>query len=282
MTSPMWYQYHLYAPPSSRIYTSFVPIFYLANYGWGSNQLAWVSDGVANGNIANYLKLLEVDSIYLPVPVNFIFIGFEGKGNQELKLHAEELERWFTKLDHIFEHTRIPQIGEVLTPFYKISIDKKQRHHLPLTSRINYNFSVHAIQMGEKVTSIFEHAIDVFARKDELSNTRDDSGGLWQVDMDMMDVLFTSLVEYLQLEDAYNICILNPKRDAKRAKYGYRRGLSESEINLLQENKSLQEKILQSGRVSESVLALEKIKRPLYHKHPMEKFSWTITEDTDT
>lgn len=34
------------------------------------------------GNIANYLKLLQVDSMYLPVPVNFIFVGFEGKGNQ--------------------------------------------------------------------------------------------------------------------------------------------------------------------------------------------------------
>ena len=34
------------------------------------------------GNIANYLKLLEVHSIYLPVPVNFVFIGFEGNGNQ--------------------------------------------------------------------------------------------------------------------------------------------------------------------------------------------------------
>ena len=35
-----------------------------------------------SGNIANYLKLLEVEFMYLPVPVNFIFIGFEGKGNQ--------------------------------------------------------------------------------------------------------------------------------------------------------------------------------------------------------
>ena len=35
-----------------------------------------------SGNAANYLKLQEVDSIYLPVPVNFIFIGFEGRGNQ--------------------------------------------------------------------------------------------------------------------------------------------------------------------------------------------------------
>ncbi|KAL6977935.1 hypothetical protein U1Q18_026721 [Sarracenia purpurea var. burkii] len=236
-----------------------------------------------SGNIANYLKLMEVDSMYLPVPVNFIFIGFEGKGNQEFKLHAEELERWFTKIDHIFEHTRVPQIGEVLTPFYKISIDREQRHHLPIISHINYNFSVHAIQMGEKVTSAFERAIDVLAHKDDVSDTRDDRAGLWQVDVGMMDVIFTSLVEYLQLEHAYNIFILNPKRNLKRAKYGYRRGLSETEINFLKENRNLQEKILQSGSASENVLgALDKIKRPLYEKHPMAKFAWTITEDTDT
>lgn len=234
------------------------------------------------GNIASYLKLLEVDSMYVPVPVNFIFIGFEGKGNQEFKLNAEELERWFTNIDHIFEHSRIPQIGEVLTPFYKISIDREQHHHLPLVSHINYNYSVHAIQMGEKVTSIFEHAINVFGRKDNVSNTVDEEAGLWQVDVDMMGALFTSLVEYLELHDAYNIFILNPKRNVKRTKYGYRRGLSESEIHFLKENKDLQSRIRQSGRVPESLLALDKLKRPLYEKHPMAKFSWTITEDSDT
>ncbi|XP_047971385.1 uncharacterized protein LOC125214411 [Salvia hispanica] len=234
------------------------------------------------GNIANYLKLLEVHSIYLPVPVNFVFIGFEGNGNQDFKLNPEELERWFTKIDHIFEHTRIPKIGEILTPFYKINIDHEQRHHLPLVSHINYNFSVHAIQMGEKVTSIFERAIDVLGRRDNVSNTRDDPAGLWQVDIDMISVVINSLVEYLELEGAYNIFILNPNHDAKRPKYGYRRGLSESEINFLKENKTLQTKILQSGKNPESVLALEKIKRPLYEKHPMAKFSWTVMEETDT
>lgn len=51
---------------------------------------------------------------------------------------------------------------------------------------------------------------------------RDDGDALWQVDVDMMDVLFTSLVGYLELENAYNVFILNPKHDSKRAKYGYR------------------------------------------------------------
>ncbi|GLT28617.1 hypothetical protein SLA2020_035370 [Shorea laevis] len=234
------------------------------------------------GNIASYLNLMGVDSMYIPVPVNFIFIGFEGKGNQDFKLHPEELERWFTKMDHIFEHTRVPLIGEVLTPFYKISIDKMQHHHLPIISHINYNFSVHAIQMNEKVTSIFERAINVFSRKDDVSGERDDAVSLWQVDMDMMDVLVTSLVEYLQLEDAYNIFILNPKRDTKRMKYGYRRGLSESEITFLKEDKSLQNKKIQSGSPPENILALNKIQKPLYGKHPMAKFAWTTTEDTDT
>lgn len=112
--------------------------------------------------------------------------------------------------------------------------------------------------MGEKVTSIFERAIDVFGRRDDVNTRcilffsnapfyvcvrfffffwdilmcllvtpfflfgRDDGDNLWQVDVDMMEVIFTSLVEYLQLEDAYNIFILNPKHAEKRVKYGYR------------------------------------------------------------
>ncbi|XP_048330508.2 uncharacterized protein LOC107417673 isoform X1 [Ziziphus jujuba] len=233
------------------------------------------------GNIANYLKLLEVDSMYLPVPVNFIFIGFEGKGNQEFKLYPEELERWFRKIDHIFEHSRIPQ-SEVHKLSYQMSIDKEQHHHLPIVSHVNYNFSVHAIQMGEKVTAIFEHALNVLGRIDDVYSNRDHGDTIWQVDVDMMDVLFTSLVEYLQLENAYNVFILNPKHDVQRPKYGYRRGLSDSEINFLKESKGLQTKILQSGSIPEAVLALEKIKRPLYEKHPMAKFAWTVTEETDT
>ncbi|XP_076910553.1 uncharacterized protein LOC143568236 isoform X1 [Bidens hawaiensis] len=235
------------------------------------------------GNIANYLQILEVEHMYLPVPVNFIFIGFEGTGNQAFKLHAEEIERWFTKIDHIFEHTRIPQAEEVLAPFYKNRIYRNHQHHFPLVSHINYNFSVHAIQTSEKVNSIFEHAIGVLSRKDDVNHTRHD--GLWQVDVDLMDVMFTSLVEYLDLESAYNIFVMNPKRDARRGRYGYRRGLSESEINFLKEDKSLQDKILQSEKQTGNPFAIwsamDKIKKPLYQKHPMAKFSWTITEETD-
>ncbi|KAL5660638.1 hypothetical protein ACJX0J_027763, partial [Zea mays] len=123
---------------------------------------------VNKGNIANYLSLAEVDSIYLPIPVNFIFIGFDGNGRHEFKLGPEELERWFTKIDHIFEHTRIPLVGEVLTPFYKTTVKKLHHYDLPLISHVNHNFSVHAIHMGEDVLSVFEHAIKVLSCKDDL------------------------------------------------------------------------------------------------------------------
>ncbi|KAG9450142.1 hypothetical protein H6P81_010107 [Aristolochia fimbriata] len=234
------------------------------------------------GSLASYLKLSEVESMYLPIPLNFIFIGFEGKGNQGFKLGPEELQRWFTKIDHIFEHTRVPTIGEVLVPFYKISVDKAQRHHLPLISHINHNFSVHAVQMGERVTSVFEHAIKVLSRKDDVSNDSNSENILWQVDMDRMEYLFRSLIDYLELDGAYNIFILNPKRDKERSYYGYRRGLSESEISFLKKDNNLQKKLLQSEHVAESSSEIDKGKRPLYKKHPMAKFAWTAADDIDT
>ncbi|XP_048494940.1 uncharacterized protein LOC104886808 isoform X2 [Beta vulgaris subsp. vulgaris] len=232
-------------------------------------------------NIANYLKLQEIDSMHLPVPVNFIFIGFEGRGNHEFTLQPEELERWFTKIDHMFEHTWVPQIEEVLNPFHKVNVDKGS-HHFPTLSHVNYNFSVHAIRMNEKVTSVLERAIAVLSRKDDVSRSWENKDALWQVDLDLMEVFFDSLIEYLQLENAYNIFVLNPKHNANITRYGYRRGLSESEIDFLRQNKSLQATLLESKNTPEISLAIEKIQRPLYEKHPMAKFAWTTTEETDT
>lgn len=232
-----------------------------------------------SGNIANYLKLQEVDSVFFPVPLNFIFIGFEGRGNQEFRLQPEEIERWFTQIDHYFEHTRFQPVEEVLNPFHKIIVDKGS-HHFPTISHINYNFSVHAIHMNEKVTSVLERAIAVLSRKDDVSGESKES--LWQVDLDLMEVIFDSLIEYLQLESAYNIFILNPKRVANVTRYGYRRGLSESEINFLRQNTSLQSILRESKNTPESTLAIEKIQRPLYAKHPMAKFAWTATDEIDT
>ncbi|CAO2038395.1 unnamed protein product [Urochloa humidicola] len=235
------------------------------------------------GNIASYMSLAEVDSIYLPIPVNFIFIGFDGKGGHEFKLEPEELERWFTKIDHIFEYTRIPPVGEVLTPFYKTTVKKLWQYELPLVSHVNHNFSVHAIHMGEDVLSVFEHAIKVLSRREDIADSRENEEGTLQVDSAQMEHIFSTLVDHLQIQEAYNIFILNPKPISKSINYGYRKGFSESEINLLRENKTLQARILQSKRDDKLFLDIEKgvNGKPLYESHPLSSFSWASTDSMD-
>lgn len=56
----------------------------------------------------------------------------------EFKLGPEEIERWFTKIDHVFEHTRVPHIEEPLNAFSKSSLEGKSSHHLPIVSHVNY------------------------------------------------------------------------------------------------------------------------------------------------
>lgn len=59
---------------------------------------------------------------------------------------------------------------------------------------------------------------------------RESKESLWQVDLDLMEVIFDSLIEYLQLESAYNIFILNPKRVANVTRYGYRSDIISSKL----------------------------------------------------
>lgn len=51
---------------------------------------------------------------------------------------------------------------------------------------------------------------------------RPNSEVTWQVDMDGMSHIFSSFISFLQLDDAYNIIILNPKRNSTHTNYGYR------------------------------------------------------------
>ncbi|XP_024530236.1 uncharacterized protein LOC9659220 isoform X2 [Selaginella moellendorffii] len=231
-----------------------------------------------SGRIAKYLNMTEIDAIYLPVPITFVFIGFDGHGNHDVKLREDEMERWFTNIDHVLEHTRIPQLGDDLTPFYKVGADGTPRPHLPLVSYTHYNYSVHTIDMGTEVTKLFEYAIKVLSRREDTSDSRPDSEVTWQVDMDSMSYLFESLTHYLQLEDAYNIYVLNPKRDESRKTYGYRRGLSISELKLVAKNSNL--KSLKTTK-QRNPLDIEKLRKPSHEKHPRQKFSWTSSQHMD-
>ncbi|BBN07833.1 hypothetical protein MPTK1_4g06720 [Marchantia polymorpha subsp. ruderalis] len=234
------------------------------------------------GTISHYLKLSVVDAIHLPLPINFIFIGFGGEGNQGVILGEDEMERWFTNIDHILEHTRIPQLGEALTPFYRLKGTVNKEHHLPLISYAHYNYSVHGIELDAKVTAVFERAIKIFGRRDNYSDTSPDKEALWQVDMGGMTYLFSNLVEYLQLENAYNIFILNPKRDAERGTYAYRHGLSAAEMDFLKANVAKTKPLLSAKVKSQDILDVEKFKHPLYDRHPLLRFSWTSADNDHT
>ncbi|KAF8758211.1 hypothetical protein HU200_010576 [Digitaria exilis] len=108
--------------------------------------------------------------------------------------------------------------------------------------------------------------------------------GTLQVDSAQMEHIFSTLVDHLQIQEGYNIFILNPKPFSKGVNYGYRKGFSESEINLLRENKTLQARILQSKSDNKLFLAdIEKgvNRKPLYENHPLSSFSWASTDSMD-
>jgi hypothetical protein len=110
--------------------------------------------------------------------------------------------------------------------------------------------------MGEDVLSVFEHAIKVLSRREDLADSGENEGGTLQVDGAQMEHIFSTLVDHLQIQEAYNIFILNPKPISKSINYGYRKGFSEAEITLLRENRTLQARILQSK--SDNKLSLGK------------------------
>jgi len=43
----------------------------------------------------------------MPVPLNFVFVGFSGDGNMAVNYTTDELQSWFRHLDHILPHVRI-------------------------------------------------------------------------------------------------------------------------------------------------------------------------------
>ena len=51
---------------------------------------------------------------------------------------------------------------------------------------------------------------------------RENEEGSLQVDSAQMEHIFSTLVDHLQIQEAYNIFILNPKPISKSINYGYR------------------------------------------------------------
>jgi hypothetical protein len=58
-------------------------------------------------NIAHFLGLSAVESLHMPVPLNVLFLGFQGDGNLQLNIPESDLVEWFQHLDHDLVHTRV-------------------------------------------------------------------------------------------------------------------------------------------------------------------------------
>ena len=89
-------------------------------FNGGENALAGDDDALADPRVgdapdpgaardlASALGLDRVASVRVPVPVTFVFVGFDGDGQLGLHLEPDELERWFHHLDHVAPHVRVP------------------------------------------------------------------------------------------------------------------------------------------------------------------------------
>ena len=96
--------------------------------------------------------MTPVETIHVPVPLNFILVGFNGDGNRGVSLNEDELQRWFHHMDFEEPHTRVPVDGYV----------SDQHTKLPTVSYVQYNYSAHVVEVGPEVSKTFERALQLY------------------------------------------------------------------------------------------------------------------------
>lgn len=52
-----------------------------------------------------------MEVLHVPVPINFVLIGFDGEGNGGVQLLEDDMRRWFENMDFEFAHTRVQVDG---------------------------------------------------------------------------------------------------------------------------------------------------------------------------
>eukprot|EP00958_Prasinococcus_capsulatus_P012106 scaffold1206_cov388-Prasinococcus_capsulatus_cf.AAC.6 len=192
------------------------------------------------GNVAKYLGVSSVNAIVVSIPVNFIFLGFRNDGNLDLNLDSEELQRWFMYVDHYIPKTRIvdPHFQDEFEDSEEYAANRRlewtasqsNRSHdmpVPTESRVFYNISCSVLDVGPRVTELFERAVRLMARPLDPSKPSREGNKqqVFQIDTRALSVLIENFMAELKLNDAYTIFIANPKRSPDAPFYGYRQGL---------------------------------------------------------
>lgn len=194
-------------------------------------------DFLKSKNLADYLGLSRVDAVHLPVPVNVLLVGFDGHGNKNVNISGEEFASWFSHMDHVIPHTRVP-LSE-LSCQEQGSCTKLQRvrRPKPLHSYVHLNLAVHAVEVDPAVSTTLERASAYFSRP-VYSNYPQ---GPRMVDATNMEQLVEGLLTDLNLHRSYTILLYNPAKTNLTQSYSYQAGLSQNEIRqLTKDEKSLQ------------------------------------------
>eukprot|EP00210_Caulerpa_lentillifera_P000043 g42.t1 len=222
----------------------------------GSSALSWDSDELArirflhvrsfndreqflkSTDLASYLGLTPVSGLHLPVPVNVITIGFKQDGYREISIKPEELQAWFETVDHILPHVRVP-LSELSCKEdgHCVDFSTSQKRH-SLHSYVHYNISIHAIELESKLTRSFSQLLSAFSRP--LFPGHADSRR--QIDVHGLETAIDGMLSELGLLWSYNILLINPGRASDEG-YVYRAGLSDMEIQNLQKDPHLLNKL---------------------------------------
>lgn len=194
-----------------------------------------LSTWVAAHDVAHFLGISPTKRVYVPLQVNVVLIGFQGDGNHFLEVSKARLARWFEHVIHERSHVVVPLFEEQVTT-------RKQ----PPTrdTRIQYDFQLNFVMAHPLVTVALENVLLQNARTDDESSTM-------YVDVYRVTSLLHHLATSMRMdESSYTLFILNPKPPVEGRRYGYRAGLSRSELDALRADTQWLQKlqVLVAGR----------------------------------
>jgi len=162
-------------------------------------QEKWINAG----EVASFLGLKKEPQdetsgssmLEVPVQVDLVFLGFEGDGGNMLKVHPEELDKWFEHIEGALPHITLESV-KPRSPFekvgnsnegflpYRLAIEdlKYALHMNPLPwdphpqqsqgrvhREITYNYKFHVVEVSDQVLPELEAVMQTFLRFDDNS-----------------------------------------------------------------------------------------------------------------
>lgn len=179
-------------------------------------------------NLAQYLGLAPIQSIHMPVPMTFVFVGFAADGNMGVNYTTEQLQAWFGHLDHVLPHHRI-ELADLscVEDGHCTGLVHGQFKAKPVHSSVHLNLTCQVVLVKKRsVMAAFERAIHVFSRPVDPEI----ESGAQQVDATKMEAFIDHFLDSLGLSAQYSFLVLNPTWTATEPMYGYRTGISQREL----------------------------------------------------